>query len=229
MKITFNCSGNRRKELVNAISEFLGVEPKYKGAPTFAYKIGDFEVDRDGTLNFNDGTEGESLATLLAFLESRGFTPGGLEEATQGKTKGTNLLVIEVPKEGFTDRAFANLEKLIESKGDLIKKALEVNELPIDVTNETVRFPWFHFDEDAEKVKAYTHFITAICEMVKTQKRINTTARAVENEKYAFRCFLLRLGFIGPEYKTERKILLSKLTGSSAFKYNPFKTKEEKQ
>ena len=42
--------------------------------------------------------------------------------------------------------------------------------------------------------------------------------REVENEKYAFRCFLLRLGFIGEEYKVERKILLKNLTGSSAFK-----------
>ena len=44
------------------------------------------------------------------------------------------------------------------------------------------------------------------------------TEKAVENEKYAFRCFLLRLGFIGAEYKTERKILLKNLTGSSTFK-----------
>ena len=38
------------------------------------------------------------------------------------------------------------------------------------------------------------------------------------NEKYTFRCFLLRLGFIGPEYKDERKILLRNLSGSSAYK-----------
>ena len=42
--------------------------------------------------------------------------------------------------------------------------------------------------------------------------------KIVDNEKYAFRCFLLRLGFIGTEYKTERKILLRNLSGSSAFK-----------
>ena len=40
----------------------------------------------------------------------------------------------------------------------------------------------------------------------------------MDNEKYAFRCFLLRLGFIGNEYKSQRKILLRNLTGSSAFK-----------
>lgn len=128
------------------------------------------------------------------------------------------MLVIEIPKENFTDIALSNLEKILESKGDLIKKALGVEELPIEQTEETLRFPWFSFDEDAEKVKAYTHFITALCDMAKKQKRITATAKEVDNEKYAFRCFLLRLGFIGEEYKAARKILLSKLNGSSAFK-----------
>ena len=50
------------------------------------------------------------------------------------------------------------------------------------------------------------------------QKRITAKAREVANEKYAFRCFLLRLGFIGDEYKLSRKLLLANLDGSSAFK-----------
>lgn len=62
------------------------------------------------------------------------------------------------------------------------------------------------------------HFITALCDMAKNQKRITSKEKETDNEKYAFRCFLLRLGFIGAEYKTERKILLRNLTGSSAFK-----------
>lgn len=41
---------------------------------------------------------------------------------------------------------------------------------------------------------------------------------AVENEKYNFRCFLFRLGLIGPEYKSTRKILLQNLEGSFAFR-----------
>lgn len=54
--------------------------------------------------------------------------------------------------------------------------------------------------------------------MSKNAKRVTVTEKAVDNEKYAFRCFLLRLGFIGSEYKVERKILLKNLSGSSAFK-----------
>ena len=65
---------------------------------------------------------------------------------------------------------------------------------------------------------AYETFICKLCEMARNQKRISSTEKAVDNEKYAFRCFLLRLGFIVNEYKTERKILLRNLSGSSAFK-----------
>jgi len=71
---------------------------------------------------------------------------------------------------------------------------------------------------DPDEVSAYSQFICALCDMSRNQKRVNATEKDVENEKYAFRCFLLRLGFIGEEYKKERKILLRNLNGSSAFK-----------
>lgn len=58
---------------------------------------------------------------------------------------------------------------------------------------------------------------------MKTARLITAKERDTGNDKYAFRCFLLRLGFIGPEYKQERKILLQNLTGSSAFKAVPQK------
>ena len=86
------------------------------------------------------------------------------------------------------------------------------------LTADTVSFPWFDTIPDADTAKAYTDFIAALCRMSKEQKRIKATEKEVTNEKYAFRCFLLRLGFIGTEYKTDRKILLKNLTGSSAFK-----------
>lgn len=100
----------------------------------------------------------------------------------------------------------------------MIKKALGLTELPIELLDDRIAFPWFQTMPSPDEVKAYTHFITALCEMSKNQKRITATAKEVENEKYAFRCFLLRLGFIGNEYKQERKILLRNLSGSSAFK-----------
>jgi len=63
--------------------------------------------------------------------------------------------------------------------------------------------------------------------MAKTQQRVNATEKQVENEKYAFRCFLIRLGFVGSEFKAERKILLKNLSGNSAFRNGaPLKAEE---
>ena len=63
--------------------------------------------------------------------------------------------------------------------------------------------------------------------MAKEAKRVPATEKPTNNEKYAFRCFLLRLGFIGNEYKTYRKVLLKTLTGSAAFKSGAKKVTEE--
>ena len=141
-----------------------------------------------------------------------GETAEAADTAPQGETAG---LTVEIP---LDKAAVGNLTKLLDAKGSLIKKALGVDALPIEIQEDRVAFPWFSELPDADAVKAYTHFISALCEMSKNAKRVTVTEKAVENEKYAFRCFLLRLGFIGTEYKAERKILLKNLTGSSAFK-----------
>lgn len=220
MKYQFtNCD---RKTLVAAIGEILEIQPVYQGVPTFAYTIGDYEVDKQGTLIIAETTTDMEVDTLLEDLRLRGFTYEKeeieTENQTQTETQGDDILTIEMPKEGFTDKAITNLENLIKGKGELIKKALGVEALPVELSEETIAFPWFKADDEPEAIQAYTQFIAAICEMAKTQKRIAATAKPVDNEKYAFRCFLLRLGFIGEDYKTTRKILLSKLSGSAAFK-----------
>ena len=112
-----------------------------------------------------------------------------------------------------------NLNAILAAKGSLIKKALGADELRIDRNEKMVSFPWFSERMlTTEEARTYTHFISALCEMARNQKRITAKEKEVDNDKYTFRCFLLRLGFIGAEYKAERKILLKNLSGSSAFK-----------
>lgn len=125
---------------------------------------------------------------------------------------------IELPEESLTDAARTNLDRIIESKGALLKKALGTKQLTYEVADGKVRFPWFHISGSPEEVTAYTQLVSSLAEMAKNSKRITAKERTVENEKYAFRCFLLRLGFIGDEYKTSRKILLKNLDGNSAFR-----------
>ena len=155
-----------------------------------------------------------------------------LEEETQAdeivdniaEESSEEILIISMPKNEFTERSLENLKKIVESKGNLMKKVFQTEELPIIITEEKVNFPWFK-KENLLSAPTYMKFITAICDMAKNQKRITAKAKVNENEKYAFRCFLLRLGFIGDEFKQDRKILLKNLEGSSAFKHE--KRKED--
>lgn len=220
MKINYNVSSKERKALVDKISEITEIPAKYLGVPSCAYQVGSFTIGRNGELTFNDQANIDEVELLIERLSEAGFEAEiQIEEAN---------LVIQMPRTYFTDAGLENLVKLIEAKGSLIKRALNVDSLPIEKDEERISFPWFQGMPDAEDIKAYTIFITKLCEMANKQQRIIATEKPVENEKYAFRCFLLRLGFIGSEFKNERKILLSRLKGSSAFR-NRLSANEEDQ
>ena len=225
MTIYYNAQD--RKPLVKAISEFTGADAVYMRTPTYAYQIDYYTVTREGNLEFDDRADSEEIDGLLAFLAGRGFIaenadtkplemsseeiPAATVSAEHSEPVG---LTVEVPLEST---AVGNLTKLLDAKGSLIRKALAVENLQIEVTDSTVKFPWFA-DCGADECKAYTHFISALCELAANAKRVTAKEKETDNDKYAFRCFLLRLGFIGSEYKAERKILLRNLTGSSAFR-----------
>lgn len=230
MRIEFHRTGAERKALVTAIGEILEVRPKYKGMPSAAYEIGYFTVTKEGTLEFDDRADSGEVENLLEQLADRGIVAAPAEmaqawlnaraeelsKASETEPQEANVgLTVEIPLDKV---AVGNLTKLLDAKGGLIKKALGAQNLGIEVLEDRVVFPWFPEMPEADSVKAYTHFISALCEMSKNAKRVTATEKSVDNEKYAFRCFLLRLGFIGSEYKAERKILLKNLTGSSAFK-----------
>ena len=146
-----------------------------------------------------------------AEFEAEGSGPQMAEDDTFG-------LTISMPWEGFDDAAWQNLKNLVTSKEGLIKKALGIDALPMMFTPEKISFPWFEIQPDADVAKAAMELIAALCRTAKTQKRVTAKEREVANEKYAFRCFLLRLGFIGAEYKETRKTLLRNLSGNGAFR-----------
>ena len=74
MELNFNCTGNERKRLVNAISEITGTPAKYQGAPSFAYQVDYFTIDRNGGVTFDDRADSEEIENLIETLDSQGFT-----------------------------------------------------------------------------------------------------------------------------------------------------------
>ena len=219
MKTNFNVTGSERKRLVQTISKSCGEDSRYLGAPSMAYEVGPFTVSRDGTLEFSDSIDSEIVEKLYDDIAAAGFDFERPEQpADEGEPAGFGLSVI-LPAESLDEDAMRNLEALLTAKGSLIRKALGADELRIDRNEKMVSFPWFSERMlTTEEARTYTHFISALCEMARNQKRITAKEKEIDNEKYTFRCFLLRLGFIGAEFKAERKILLKNLAGSSAFK-----------
>jgi hypothetical protein len=125
--------------------------------------------------------------------------------------------------------AIESIKKIVASKETLIKKALSTDSLPIEITNDKLRFPWFTLTGADGEIDAYLRFITAICEMAKKQRRVTAKEREVDNDKFAMRVFLIRLGFVGSEFKVARKILLRNLTGNSAWKNDPPAPSQEQE
>ena len=207
MIVKFNVKGKERKKLVEAISEHLNIPFEYKGTPSFAYEIGEYVVDRVGTL------EGPTKDELIHALKSKYNFEAERDEQTE-----TYTLSIEYPLNSFDEQTIENLEKLIQSKSTLIKQALAIESTTIELEDDRINFPWFERELTPNELETYTKFIVALCETALKQKRVTAVEKQVENEKYAFRCFLLKLNFIGDEYKSDRKLLMSKLSGDSSFK-----------
>lgn len=245
MRYNYSISGSDRKPLVEAISQILDKPAVYQGAPSFAYTVGDFTVDRNGVLSYTSNIHPDFAAVLISDLQERGFVAetvsdtGDEEPAEENAintdgpettvaeniastemtdTESPDILTIEVPDNGFTPEAKENIRKIVASKKTVLEKALEADSLPIVEKNGKITFPWFTLHGLDGEADAYSHLVTAICKMAKEQKRVTATEKPIENEKFTMRLFLIRLGFIGDEYKTARKILLSNLTGNASWK-----------
>lgn len=224
MKIHYSITKEQRKKMVEIVGRTLGVQPIYCGAPTFAYKVGTFEITRDGSICFADDADETEVECVRTALREAGFAAE--EDASEMATAETeeeaatdeDTLIVSIPRRFLTETGRKNLDALLASKGKLIQKAFNIEKATYTLTEEMIKFAWFHGKIAEDTVRAYTDFISKLCEMAQKQKRAVAKEKPTENEKYTFRCFLLRLGMIGDAYKTSRKILLQNLTGSSAFK-----------
>ena len=230
----FNVSGQDRKKLVKAITEHLGQEAKYLGVPSCAYQIGTYTVSKDGALSWGDMDDADPAhldesTELVQALEAAGFHSDEVaffEEQAAAIEAEETTLSISLPRNRFSDEAIENLKALITAKGRLMKREFQADDLPLTITKEQITFPWFRMG-DADEAAAYTTFIQAIGEMAINQKRISPKEKEIVNEKYEFRCFLLRLGMIGDDTKKIRKILMKNLSGSAAFKSGAKKEGEQ--
>jgi len=217
MEIQLSMNGRTRKEAAHCIGGAIGAAAVYRGTPTFNFDIGGITLNRQGVMTIGEADEG--LPKVLCALQTAGFyTPETAEEETTSPPEAHERLCIQMPLDGFTPDKIDILHKLVASKQSLLQKALGAEALPIAIGQETLDFAWFNVNATPEEIAAYTYLVKALCDMAKRQQRVLAVDKPVESEKYSFRCFLLRLGFIGEEYASTRKILLQNLSGNGSAK-----------
>lgn len=205
MQKQYDLKGRQRKELCQLIGEIVGEEVVYLGTPTYAYQIGDVEVDRE--CRVIGITENIHQAMLQA----------GFEEVADELSDEDDGLTISVPTISESD--LEKLNHLLHAKGDLIKKALKSDQITCYEVDDQLHFPWFDNLPSPEIIQASSLLIIKMIDYVKGRKRISNKPTQTDNDKYSFRVFLLAIGFIGPSYKEMRNILLKDLSGNAAFRY----------
>ena len=212
MTIAFHLTGEKRKTLVKAVSEILEIPAEYQYMPTCAYKIGEcYTVTREGNLEISDSADSKETEHLIEELKKRGYDVPDTTEPESTK------LTVQMPADFFTEHTLSNLRQICENKATLFKAAFQTDSLDIIPSDEKVEFPWFKVEQDSDADACCT-FISMLCEFAKNQSRINRKPDTSDNPKYTMRCFLIRLGMVGAEFKTARKVILRNLTGNSAFR-----------
>ena len=226
MEVKYNRTGPDRKALVTAIEEIIGKKAIYKKVPSCAYTVEGYTITKEGALQWDEGSDASEAKLLVKQLAEAGFVADRFEiEDIETETNDSEnmdpaeeSLCIQIPKSSISDFELDLMKKMIAGKASLIKKATGASNLEVEIKEDTVCFPWFDTLPDPDMISAVSMLITRLVVLSREMKRVTTSDREVENERYAFRCFLLRLGFIGDEYKAARKTLLKNLTGSSAFR-----------
>ena len=169
------------------------------------------EVPLDLELSFPVSQHnGVTLRNLVNLLYSRGKLIG---KATGGHFHVEEGLV-EKLKDDTCTFAIMNFINAVSGYEAEHGAALE----GLKITTEKVTFTGFPTAPDHEHLTAFAQLAVLMNQQAISQKRIQAKDVNDENEKYALRTWLLRLGMNGSDFKETRKILMEKLSGHAAFR-----------
>lgn len=248
IRFTFKVTGLERKQVALVIADTIGEQVIYAGVPSFNYNAGGWAIGKQGIITTPEiGIKDEhvTLRMVLDALNIAGAKAEGNWTVTlpmnshNGNTL-RNLVNLIWSKHSLIQKALSGHEAIlpasfvkainavpIDSLEDFVStvnNAIEAGEitghsdLEIDLVDKTVSFSFLNASLDTEEIHAFGVLCWQLNEQAKKQKFTSTKQKENENKKYAFRCFLLKLGFIGEEYKAERSILLSRLNGNAAYR-----------
>lgn len=227
MEIYYQVKGTERTRLAKMLGEITKNKVEYLNTPTFAYKIGDYEVDRAGTLKLPDGAD---YKMIMEKLKERGYkcvseknVEGRVSVETDDSIITNDTVSIKGDKISLTfsymktDANFSEkLEKLIKAKQNLFEKVFNTKNLDFRVVGDKVSFSWLPSSATDNEINAAKTFFIMLIKRINTLRNVTCKEHDNPSEKYSFRCFLLTLGLIGSKYKADRKWLMKNLSGSAS-------------
>lgn len=205
-------------------------------------------IEKDGKIKKSTGDEVQFERLLSNGIEAEEDIKEPVNETNnigfevgipmEGHTGGTlrNLLNMIYSKQTLIKRVFEFEEDIInkdfivalneidiqsiEDFKTLVTVAKEdnISGIDFDFNNNIIIFKFCNYLLDSEKLKAFTQFVALLNKSSKELKYASFKATVTDNNKFTMRTWLIRLGFIGAEYKSLRKVLLKNLEGNGAFR-----------
>ena len=155
----------------------------------------------------------ETVEKILGRLE----TGGAVTNESTGMAVRLGMSGLNSP-----ERFENNLANIYESKGTLLQKAIgrEFGSLA-DCSQlgeqGVVSLPLFPGSLDENEVRGYVQLAQCVVDFAAKSKRIQHKENDSPNEKFRLRTWLVRIGFVGEEFKYARKLLTENLSGNSAW------------
>lgn len=242
---SFKTIGLERKKIASTIAGSLGQEVKYLGLPTFAYLTAGWTIDSNCVVTSPEIEDNEILRTVLEALISAGATADGngtvtipLNDHDGNSLRNTVNLIwckqkliqkalgreSDIVPESLVNTINAVPIDTLEYFTKVVNDAIDTgkiqgeSELEFDMEDKTIVFSFSNASLDFNEVVTFITLCQHLSKQGRKQKSSTTRQKESPNESYSFRCYLLKLGFIGEQYKTARKILLSKLDGDAVYR-----------
>ena len=198
-----------QREIAKALGKAMGTKPVYHRGSNHVcldygyYEIGGWYVDGLCVTSARFDLDGvQEILNVLGAMD--GYAPDG------------DISIFLVPKR-YDMAMVYNVYTIIEARKELIAKALSFEDEFMFIIGQhpTFSIPLDAFDLPV--IEACVFLYHQVAQMAWTTKKARMKPCDMSNPKYHMRTWLLRLGFIGPQFERPRQTLLAKLNGDTAF------------
>lgn len=232
-----------RKEIVKILGDHFGVKAKYLGAPSFAYQIKteggeEFIIDREGRIKNSEGVEFEferlindpeeehlkqEIIVQDIYIPMDGHTGVTLRNLVNMINSKQSLIkkALEIETDIITAEFVEAINNVRLATIEDFKAAaneIGIEKVPGIEFNFEKRALTFGFIKTFGDREIADLFAKALNESALKLKQSSPKPTETDNEKFTFRTWLIRLGFVGADYKKAREVLLKNLQGNGAFR-----------